>query len=241
LIARGLRARLGLQSLITGQLQVEIDFFPDSPITLVGYNPEYLEIPTIPTPIEALAKKLEKFPIEETIEKLVKSIDGLEKLTTSEELHASVTDLSASIKSLRNTMQAIEAKTAPLLTNLERAVTSTNTMVGNIDNRTATLTTGIDETLTEAQELIQNIDGAIDPIASGVADAAAAATASLEQARRSLIALEAFTDGETVLSHSINQSFVELADAIRNIRTLTDYLERHPEALLRGKSQPGGE
>ena len=240
LIANGMRARLGLQSLITGQLQVELDFFPNSPINLQGFDPEYLEIPTIPTPIEALAKKLEKFPIEETIEKLVNSVDGLERLTTSEDLHASVADLSASIKSLRNTMEAIEVKSAPLLTKIERAVTSTNTMVGNIDGRTATIATGVNTTLQDAQGLIRNIDSSVDPITSGVTDTTAAATATLEQARQSLAVLEAFIDGDTVLSHNMNQAFVELADAIRNIRALTDYLERHPEALLRGKSKSGG-
>ncbi len=240
MIANGMRARLGLQSLITGQLEVEIDFFPDSPITLLGLDPEYLEIPTIPTPIEALAKKLEKFPFEETLEKLANSVDGLERLTTSEDLHASVTDLSATIKSLRNTMRAIETKAGPLLSQIDRAVTRTNTMVANIDQRTAKLTSGVDATLTEAQGMIRNIDDAVVPMAAGVSDVTEAATASLEQARRSMTVLEAFIDGDTVLSYNINQTFVELADAIRNLRTLTDYLERHPEALLRGKAQSGG-
>jgi len=240
LIGNGLRAQMGLQSLITGQLMVEIDFFPDSPITLQGYDPEYLEIPTIPTTIEALAKKLEEFPIDETLEKLANSIDGLERLTTSEDLHASITDLSASIKSLRNMMQTMESKAGPVLAQIEHAVTSTNKMVGNIDNRTATLTSGVDATLNEAQGLIRNIDKAVVPIASGVTDTTTAATATLEQAERSMAVLEAFIDGDTVLSYNMNQTFVELADAVRNLRALTDYLERHPEALLRGKSKPGG-
>ncbi len=240
LIAKGLRARLGVQSMITGQLQVEIDFFPDTPITLIGYNPELLEIPTIPTTIEALAKKLEKFPIEETFQKIVNSIDGIERLTTSEDLHASITDLSASIKSLRNMMRAMEKKAGPVLLEIERAVTSTNTMVGNIDNRTATLTSGVDATLNDARGLIRNIDDAIVPITSVVTNTTTTATATLEQARQSLAVLEAFIDGDTVLSYNINQAFVELADAVRNLRSLTDYLERHPEALLRGKPRSGG-
>ena len=138
-------------------------------------------------------------------------------------------------------MQAIEAKSAPLLTQIERAVTSTNTMVGNIDGRTATIASGVDTTLKDAQGLIRNIDSAVDPIASGVTETTQAATETLKQARRSLAIIEAFIDGDTVLSHNINQTFVELTDAVRNIRALTDYLERHPEALLRGKTPPGGE
>jgi paraquat-inducible protein B len=240
LIQRGLRARLGLQSLVTGQLQVEIDFYPDKPIKLVGYEPGFLEIPTIPTPIEALAKRLENFPIEDTLEKLANTINGLEKIATSPALHASISDLSASILDLRNMMRTLEVKAGPILAGLERTVLSTNSMIGHIDQRTAAMASGVNATLNETQTLIRNIDDAVPSMVAGVTDTTQAATVTLEQTQRSLAVLEAFFDGDTILAHNVNRTFQELAEAVRNIRILTDYLERHPEALLRGKAQPGG-
>jgi paraquat-inducible protein B len=50
LVERGLRAMLQMQSFVTGQLMVELDFHPDKPIKLVGGDTGYPEIPTIPSP-----------------------------------------------------------------------------------------------------------------------------------------------------------------------------------------------
>ena len=40
------------------------------------------------------------------------------------------------------------------------------------------------------------------------------------------------------LSREMQQTLVELSEAARKLRILADYLDRHPEALLRGKAIP---
>ena len=52
LIKRGLRARLETQSLVTGQLIVQLGFYPDTPIRLVGGDPDIPELPTMPTTLQ---------------------------------------------------------------------------------------------------------------------------------------------------------------------------------------------
>jgi len=52
-----------MQSIVTGQLQVALDFYPDKPTKLVGIDPEYFEIPTVQSPLQELGKKLERFPL----------------------------------------------------------------------------------------------------------------------------------------------------------------------------------
>jgi glycyl-tRNA synthetase alpha chain len=64
LIERGLRARLRMQSILTGQLYVDLDFHPDKPARFVAPDPAISEIPTIRTAVQELTRKLEGFPMD---------------------------------------------------------------------------------------------------------------------------------------------------------------------------------
>jgi paraquat-inducible protein B len=45
-------------------------------------------------------------------------------------------------------------------------------------------------------------------------------------------------DGETRIGDDLSQALRQLTRAARSLNALADYLERHPEALLRGKPGP---
>ena len=81
MIERGFRAQLGLQSLVTGQLMIELDFFPDTPVRLTGIMSQYPEIPTIPSSMELLTQKLKELPITQIADKLTEVLDNIEKMT----------------------------------------------------------------------------------------------------------------------------------------------------------------
>jgi hypothetical protein len=58
-----LRARLRMQSILTGQLYVDLDFHPDKPARFVAHRSRQVsEIPTIRTAVQELTTKLESFP-----------------------------------------------------------------------------------------------------------------------------------------------------------------------------------
>ena len=71
-IDRGLRATLETQSIVTGQMQVGLDYYPDKPAKFAEFriDTKTPEIPTIPTPMQELAKKIQNIPIDEIFEKL---------------------------------------------------------------------------------------------------------------------------------------------------------------------------
>ena len=64
LIDKGMRAVLTMQSFINGQLMIELDFHPNTPVNLKKINKTYLEIPTIPSTTERLAQTLQKLDLE---------------------------------------------------------------------------------------------------------------------------------------------------------------------------------
>jgi paraquat-inducible protein B len=61
LIEKGLRAKLELQSMVTGQLQIELDFMPDKEARLLGGKTKYPEIPTVPSTLSKFARELEDY------------------------------------------------------------------------------------------------------------------------------------------------------------------------------------
>src|SRR5262249_41909234 len=65
LTERGLRAQLELQSLVTGQLEVALNFYPGSPLRLTGLSKDHPEMPTIQSGLDKLSRTLENLPIDQ--------------------------------------------------------------------------------------------------------------------------------------------------------------------------------
>ena len=89
LIKAGLRAQLQMQSLVTGQLIINLDFYPDKPLRLLGkklieekgihLGEDVLEIPTIRTPMQKIEKTLEEVPLGDIAKSFGNSLEGIER------------------------------------------------------------------------------------------------------------------------------------------------------------------
>ena len=187
LVKRGLRAQLVSQSLVTGQLVVAFDFHPDTPINLVGGDPKYKEIPTIPSTMEELTETIKELPLEELVDQLLKVVKDIDTVVNSPEIKGSISSLH--------------------------------------------------ETLKSASELVQNVDRQVDPMLSTIKETFETATAALTQAKNTLVSLEERTAEDSTLRYEFDNTLQELSGAARSIRVLADYLQRHPESLLRGKGE----
>lgn len=80
LIKRGLRAQLQLQSFVTGQKIIQLDFFSDTPINLVGSDSDVPEFPTTPSGTEKLVKTIENLPIDELMTDARNVFQGINRL-----------------------------------------------------------------------------------------------------------------------------------------------------------------
>ena len=241
LVERGLRAQLLMPNLVTGQLTVELDFHPEKPIRLVGGETRYPEIPTIPSPLEELSRRIEEVPIEEIFKKLLAAVEGIEEIVNSPEVKGIITSLNLAVEDLGGLVRNIDAHIAPLVSNLEKTLKDTRKLVRNINTQVTPLASTIEEAVEDYGKLARNVDGQIASLASSLAEALEEIRATLEQGRKTLAAAEDTIGEDSPLVYEFDNTLKEVGAAARSIRLLADYLKRHPEALIKGKGKSGGE
>ncbi|MGZ3405258.1 MAG: MlaD family protein [Polyangia bacterium] len=109
LVERGLRARLESQSLVTGQLYVNFDIFPDSAVVLNERDEHtYPEIPTIPTTMEEATKslsmlldKLKDTDLTGFARSIDHAVDGISKLVNSPAIGTTLRELPSAVLAFR--------------------------------------------------------------------------------------------------------------------------------------------
>jgi paraquat-inducible protein B len=214
LVERGLRAKLELQSLVTGKLQVAFDMFPDTPVHYVGLDKKVPELPTIPTAMEQLAKTLENLPIKEIVEDARKTMAAIEKLATSPELTEAVTALNRSLQDFGK-------------------------LTRNLDRRVGPLTTSIEETMKDTQKLVQNVNTQVEPTFTQLQETLKTAQASVKNAEVALASISDVVDPDSTLMYELTRTLQQLKVMADSINSLAGYLQRQPDALIRGKVSLG--
>ncbi len=117
----GLRARLEMQSLITGQLYVALMILPDTPIRLMKRaDVPYPEIASVPTTTQQLARtvravldRIEELPLEEIVGKLDSVVAGLERFVNDPALASAVSNLNATLEQAQRTLEGVETSVEP--------------------------------------------------------------------------------------------------------------------------------
>ncbi|WP_322055330.1 PqiB family protein [Paraburkholderia bannensis] len=160
LVERGLRGQLRNGNLLTGQLYIALDVFPNAPPAKYNLDSNPMELPTVQNSLEELqqqvadiTKKLNQVPFDK---------------------------------------------------------------IGN----------NLNESLKSANELFGKVNDEILPQLHG----------TLEETQKTFHAAQATLQQDSPLQSDVHQAMQELTRTLQSLNSLTDYLERHPESLLRGKS-----
>ena|SRR5208337_1828637 len=216
LIKEGLKAQLAMQSLVTGQLGIHLDFYPDKPIRLVGAYPDYTEIPTTESSLSALENKLENLPLTEIADKVEKTLDGIEKLVNSPDLKET-------------------------LVSIHQTVDEAHVFLRNLDSQVKPLATSTQLTLSEAKKLFKNgaqlasdLDSRIPKLIASLEDTSKSAGVTMKSADN---AIERYAGANSPIRSELINTLNEFSAAARSFRVLAEYLENHPEALIKGKGK----
>jgi paraquat-inducible protein B len=211
LIKQGLRAELGLQSVVTGQLQIELDFYPKEKAIFVGENAQCQEIPTIPSKFEKLTKTLENLPLKEIVDKVSSSLNRIDALLESPEIMETLQSTKLAMKDARKVFYNINKQFLPLLNKLNVVLESYGA-------------------------LAQNMDQQIGPLSSNFQELVKMVTEASKQADKTLMSIENVVGENSITTVELTTTLKEFSSAARSIRNLADYLNRHPESIVRGKT-----
>ena len=229
MIRNGLRAQLKIQSFLTSQLLIYLDNFPKTPAVLVGLDPEVREIPTVPTTLARIQAQLEKFldslgnvRLEELLSDVTLAMKSAKELMASPELKAAIVSADhalrqadAALQEASMVLKRVDGKLDNLSAKAEAALTETS------------------ETMAEARRAVASLEMQIEPLATAFKDTSTTATGTLRTVDRAV-------DGDSQLGYEVLRTLRDVGDAARSLKALADYLERHPDALLRGKGGPEG-
>ena len=173
---RGLRAQLRSGSLLTGQLFVAFDLYPDAPKVKIDWSREVPELPVVTSTVSDLETK---------ITGIVAKLDKLP-------------------------LEAIGADLTKALASLSQTLEDASKAVNRIDSD---VTPGLKSTLDGLRGTISVVDR------------------TLNNADATLVGKDA------PAQQDLRDALQEIARAARSLRILTDFLERHPESLIRGKTE----
>ncbi len=214
----GIRAKLATESFVTGQLLVELDFRPDTPAVLRARTKGGpVEIPTIPGDVQQILQRVQTFFANlseqidvDTLAKDVQGIlNGLNELANSPDLRSM---LAGGSKLTNDDLPRLTSSLERTLTDLQGATK-------------------------DARELVQHVDKQVDPLMSDLLPAIRRLDSTLKSTEATLQSVSGHLREDSALSLEVRSTLQDVQSMSDAATALLQYLDEHPEALLRGKKE----
>ena len=211
-VKEGLRAQLQIQSLLTGQLFIQLDYFPGTPVRFVetGDTPE---IPTIPTTLDQLTDLVKDFPIKKVLNDVARAVAALAALAEDDKVRAAFGSADQAFQDVSGLARHLDERTqglGPVLAETQKAVTEGR------------------QTLAEGRRALVQARQTL-----------ATAEQTFTTATETLAPMKNLVSDDSELLESLDETLAALTKAAQAVGALADTLERRPEAVLKGKGPWG--
>ncbi len=213
----GLRGRLQIQSLLTSQLYIELDYYPNTEINYYG-DGSILEVPTIPSQIARFNKVLDKVSLDRVVEELASAISAINRFVNTEEFAGTMSNLQAVLNSMRGSSddvgilaRGVGKKVEEFNDNSASTMAEITKLAKVMDDSFSKLT----RLLGEDSPQLQKINTTLDEIA---------------HAARVISALQ-----DAPERYRLEQALEDLQSAAQSFRELTDTIQNNPQSLIWGK------
>ncbi|MDJ0928899.1 MAG: MlaD family protein [Gammaproteobacteria bacterium] len=213
----GLRAQLAVESFITGQLLIELEFRPGTEPIFRGVDPPYPEIPTVKSGVQEMLTNVQdtlndiqaRVDFVEVAERLASAIKGLDELANSEDVRETLAGVNRFVNAEKT--QQIPSTLDDVLAEVRDAAEDAGVLFRDADE--------------DINQLAEDLKPVVERFGS-----------ALTEAERTLAAAKVQLQGDTEQVYRLQTALTEVERAAKAVREFFDYLERNPEALLRGKN-----
>lgn len=235
----GLRGSLQQASFVTGKLFVELDYYADAPPPEFVQEPDpetdrltYKEIPTLRSGLTEVIQKvslmvneISRIPFAEIGRKVDRSLGTLNEKLSALDVDAINAELVATLE-----------QTRALLEDPEMVVLTKNLNLAIADYRK--VAESLDATLIDARQLVIKANDNFEPLLDDLELTTAQARDSLKQAETLFVSLNSQVSPGSPLANRLDRTLWDIGQAAQALRTLADYLERNPNAIITGKPKP---
>lgn len=210
LIARGLRAQLKTQSLLTGLLYVDLDFLPQTEARYVEFQTVESQIPTAPTELEAILQRVSEIDLQsfmQNADQVLRALSGLLE----------------------------DPETRQLAGNLNRTLIEVRALVATTHQAVDDLDKRLNAMSMTADSLLGELRGQLSGTGAGLRDTLQTLDETLASVRTLSDQAGHVLSEDSPVVHQLARTTAELGRAARALQSLADTIEREPEAMLRGR------
>jgi paraquat-inducible protein B len=213
-IADGLRAELAMESIVTGQLYIELSYRPDAPPAEFETRPTaWPEIPTSRSLLAALGTGAGSLVAD--MLKIMFQVNQMLADVNMPEINAAVV---ASAQAVERLVDSPEIRAA----------------LAQVPG----MTSQVNRTMAEVELLARRGGAAIDPFQLQLESTNTEMVATLQALRRTFDDTHGLLSTDSGLGHGLQQALASFREAAEAMRLLAISLEQNPDMLLRGKKLP---
>lgn len=205
-VRAGVRAQLRSDSLVTGQLSIDLDFYPGSPVHLAPLSGGEPQVPTMPSDLQNLKEEIRDLNLRELAEKTRLALTSVQHLVDEADgkIGPLTDSLSTTLATARGTLIAVQKHSVRTLDFIDKLA---------VEGRGQIATNGrdLDQLLHTAQ-------------------------VTATQAEALIASLNDLTAERSPLRDDLQSSVRDLSDSAGSLRTFTRELERNPMGTLLKKA-----
>ncbi|WP_428542021.1 MlaD family protein [Rhodopila sp.] len=212
LINRGLRAELNVQSFVTGQSQIDLDFDPTSAPVL---HPDIASLPEIPTRQSTLQKaqeQLSQLPLRDLAD-----------------------NATATLQSLRGLAEKLDKDLPPLVESLTATSNRSSQTVDTTNQAIRDLQARLDSTLGSIGQLASSGDQQLNQRGAELHTLLDASNQTMVQVRDLMGDVRGLTSNRAASRANLESTLRDLAAAAASLRGFANDVEHNPQLLLTGR------